>query len=102
MKNFILKLYLFQEVNLKMPPFKVTSKVQAKEVFQKLDVKQLFTESAELDLITDKKPIGISGISHESVIEVNVNGTEGAAATGNNKKNTTLFYLLNFHLFLRC
>jgi len=70
------------EVNLKMPPFKVTSKVQAKEVFQKLDVKQLFTESAELDLITDKKPIGISGISHESVIEVNVNGTEGAAATG--------------------
>merc|ERR1711868_309073 len=70
------------EVNLKMPPFKVTSKVQAKEVFQKLDVKQLFTESAELDLITDKKPIGISGISHESVIQVNVNGTEGAAATG--------------------
>jgi len=70
------------EVNLKMPPFKITSKVKAKEVFKKLNVKQLFTETAELDLITDKKPIGISGISHESVIEVNANGTEGAAATG--------------------
>ena len=73
-----------------MPPFKITSKVKAKEVFQKLNVKQLFTETAELDLITDKKPIGISGISHESVIEVNANGTEGAAATGKIKK--TVFF----------
>jgi len=70
------------EVNLKMPPFKVKSKVNAKEIFQQLNVYQLFTETAELDLITDDTPIGISGISHESVIEVTVNGTEGAAATG--------------------
>merc|ERR1711868_239535 len=70
------------EVNLKMPPFKVKSKVNAKEIFQQLNVYQLFTETAELDLITDDTPIGISGISHESIIEVTVNGTEGAAATG--------------------
>ena len=36
-----------------MPPFKVKSKVNAKEIFQQLDVYQLFTETAELDLITD-------------------------------------------------
>lgn len=69
-----------------MPPFKVKSKVNAKEIFQQLNVYQLFTETAELDLITDDTPIGISGISHESVIEVTVNGTEGAAATGMEKK----------------
>ena len=65
-----------------MPPFKVSSKVGVKEVFQSLNVRQLFTETAELDLITDKKPIGISGASHACVFEVNVNGTEGAQATG--------------------
>ena len=73
MKNFILKLYLFQEVNLKMPPFKVTSKIK---------MKQLFTETAELNLITDNKPIGISDIFHKCVFEATINGTEGALATG--------------------
>ena len=82
-----------------MPPFKVKSKVNAKEIFQKLNVYQLFTETAELDLITDDTPIGISGISHESVIEVTVNGTEGAAATGMEKKK--LFLIFSFFL-VRC
>ena len=56
--------------------------IKAKEVFQKLDVKQLFTETAELNLITDNKPIGISDIFHKCVFEATINGTEGALATG--------------------
>ena len=80
-----------------MPPFKIRSKVRGKTMFENMHVNDLFTSKAELDKITDDKPVGemlriknqnnalfagISDILHEAVIDVTKNGTEGAAATG--------------------
>jgi len=70
------------EVRLKMPSFSVKSKIKAKDMFVKMQVNEIFSDNAELDYITDEKPITISDIAHEAVIEVTSNGTEGAAATG--------------------
>ena len=42
----------------------------------------MFTVQAELDKITEEGPIGMGDITHESVVEVTKDGTEGAAATG--------------------
>ena len=65
-----------------MPSFSVKSKIKAKDMFVKMQVNEIFSDNAELDYITDEKPITITDIAHEAVIEVNSNGTEGAAATG--------------------
>jgi len=70
------------EVRLKMPSFSVKSKIKAKDMFVKMQVNEIFSDNAELDYITNEKPITVSDISHEAVIEVTSNGTEGAAATG--------------------
>lgn len=50
-----------------------------------IKVNEIFSDNAELDYITNEKPITVSDISHEAVIEVTSNGTEGAAATGMNE-----------------
>jgi len=73
----------FSEVNLMMPKFTVRTKFQAKQLFEKLGAKEIFTREAQMDKITDSGPLGISDILHESVVEVTRDGTEGAAATGN-------------------
>jgi len=70
------------EVYLRMPKFKLSTKVQAKDMFQSMNVSRVFSQQAELGRISDDTPLGISSILHNSVIEVTKEGTEGAAATG--------------------
>ena len=41
-----------------MPPFKIRSKVRGKTMFENMHVNDLFTSKAELDKITDDKPVG--------------------------------------------
>ena len=65
-----------------MPRFTVRTKFQAKELFEALGAKEVFTGRAELNKITEEGPIGMGDITHESVVEVTKDGTEGAAATG--------------------
>jgi len=72
----------YSEVDLMMPKFTVRTKFQAKELFEALGAKEVFTGQAELDKITEEGPIGMGDITHESVVEVTKDGTEGAAATG--------------------
>ena len=65
-----------------MPKFTVRTKVAAKELFRSLGAAEIFGGRAELSKITDDGPLAISGIRHESVLEITEEGTEGAAATG--------------------
>ena len=50
----------FQEVLLRMPKFKLETKVQAKDMFISMNASRVFSDQAELDRITDDKPLGIS------------------------------------------
>jgi len=70
------------EVFLRMPKFKLETKVQAKDMFLNMNVTRVFSQQAELGSISDDQPLGINSILHNSVIEVTKEGTEGAAATG--------------------
>jgi len=70
------------EVFLRMPKFKLETKVQAKDMFLNMNVTKVFSQQAELGSISDDQPLGINSILHNSVIEVTKEGTEGAAATG--------------------
>jgi len=72
----------FSNVDLTMPKFTVRTKVAAKELFRSLGASEIFGGRAELSKITDDGPLAISGIMHESVLEITKDGTEGAAATG--------------------
>merc|ERR1719219_888025 len=72
----------FSDVDLTMPRFTVRTKIAAEELFRSLGAGEIFGGKAELSKITDDGPLAISGIIHESVLEITKDGTEGAAATG--------------------
>jgi len=46
------------EVTLKMPTFKLDTKLEANEIFKKMKISQIFID-AELDLVTADKPLGM-------------------------------------------
>merc|ERR1711936_1199920 len=71
-----------EDVDLKIPKFKVESKFDASEALKKLGAREVFTSGAELDNISTDGPLGVSKVVHKAVVEVTKEGTEGAAATG--------------------
>lgn len=70
----------YKEVDLFLPRFKVNAQVQLAETLAALGMQQAFTPSANFSGITDK-PLWISAVVHEAVVEVDEKGTEAAAAT---------------------
>ena len=52
------KLLYFQEVFLRMPKFKLETKVQAKDMFLSMNVSRVFSQQAELGSISDDQPLG--------------------------------------------
>merc|ERR1712215_224140 len=70
------------DIQLRMPKFKLKSKFNAAEMLQNLGARDVFTAEAELDKIVDGGPIGVGKVIHEAVVEVSKEGTMGAAATG--------------------
>eukprot|EP00091_Calanus_sinicus_P022571 TRINITY_DN721_c0_g1_i1.p1 TRINITY_DN721_c0_g1~~TRINITY_DN721_c0_g1_i1.p1 ORF type:complete len:238 (-),score=74.93 TRINITY_DN721_c0_g1_i1:53-766(-) len=71
-----------EDVNLRIPKFKLKSKFNAAEALQSLGATDIFTSGAELDKIIGGGPVGVGKVVHEAVVEVTKEGTEGAAATG--------------------
>jgi len=69
-----------EEVYLKMPTFKIKTDWDAAEPLQKLGVKRVFSENADLEGISNAA-ISVSRIEHTSMLELTKEGTEGAAAT---------------------
>merc|ERR1712215_38762 len=70
------------DIQLRMPKFKLKSKFNAAEMLQNLGARDVFTAEAELDKMVDGGPIGVGKVIHEAVVEVSKEGTKGAAATG--------------------
>jgi len=71
------------DVRITMPPFQTESKFDASSVLETLGVERVFTERAELGRLSPNAAnIALSRVLHRAAVEVTVNGTEGAAATG--------------------
>jgi serpin B len=71
-----------EELSVYLPKFKISSTLQLETQLQKLGMVDAFDPTkADFSELTDKKGIAISSIAHQSVVEVNEEGTEAAAAT---------------------
>merc|ERR1711942_406671 len=70
------------DIQLRMPKFKLKSKFNAADILKNLGARDVFTAEAELDKMVEGGPIGVGKVIHEAVVEVSEEGTKGAAATG--------------------
>jgi len=69
------------ELLLEMPKFKMGYKTDLTGAFEALGVKEIFSNTADLSNIADEL-LHVSGILHQTEIEVNEEGSEAAAVTG--------------------
>ena len=70
------------EVNLKIPKFKVNSKFDAANALKIMEVNKAFGSEAELDKFVSGGPIALGKVISEAFVEVTKNGTEATAAIG--------------------
>lgn len=65
-----------------MPKFKMEESYQLVPMLKEMGMTDLFGPTADLSGISEKKGLFVSSAAHKSMIEVNEEGTEAAAATG--------------------
>lgn len=70
-----------RRVALSMPRLTVRLNASLVEPLQRLGVRELFTKSADLTGLSDDPRLSVSDVLHESVLELDEHGLEGAAAT---------------------
>lgn len=70
------------KVDLTMPRFKASTRLDLGPTLATLGMGSAFGDSADFSGIVTEGPIRISKVYHQTVIEVNETGTEAAAATG--------------------
>jgi serpin B len=68
-------------VNVQLPKFNVRSSIDLKPILMKMGLDSLFSNEANFDRLSDT-PIQIDSSIHEAYLNLDENGTEGAAATG--------------------
>lgn len=71
-----------QTVDVFLPRFKVSQKVNMKDHLKQLGITDMFSRQADLSGIAGSHNLFVSSAMHQAVIEVNEEGTEAAAATG--------------------
>ncbi|KAF4018108.1 hypothetical protein G4228_009760 [Cervus hanglu yarkandensis] len=67
---------------LYLPKFSISSDYNLPHILRKLGIQKVFTAEADLSGITDVMDLGVSQVVHSAVLDVDEEGTEGAAATG--------------------
>lgn len=70
------------EADVMMPKFKMEESYQLVPMLKEMGMTDLFGPTANLSGISEKKGLFVSSAAHKSMIEVNEEGTEAAAATG--------------------
>ena len=70
-----------EKVDVFLPKFKVSQKIDLKKHLMKLGINQVFTDKANLSGITAAEDLYVSSAVHKAFLEVNEEGTEAAAAT---------------------
>lgn len=69
-----------RRIELLLPKFEVTASAELQEPLDALGVRALFTPAADFSPLTTY-PLRVSTVVHQSVLRVDENGLEGAAAT---------------------
>lgn len=70
-----------RRVQVQLPKFTVRSPIDLKDILSKMGLDSIFSNSANFDRMSET-PLKVDRAIHEAYIEINENGTEGAAATG--------------------
>uniref|UniRef100_A0A4X1SGE8 Serpin domain-containing protein n=1 Tax=Sus scrofa TaxID=9823 RepID=A0A4X1SGE8_PIG len=67
---------------LHLPRFSISSDYKLEEILPRLGIKKIFSAEADLSGITDTTPLCVSQVAHSAMLDVDEEGTEGAASTG--------------------
>lgn len=79
--NEISEKMLTQEVAVSFPRFKVKNKFKLNDMLYRMGMQKAFSQSAEFDGMSDRKPLFIGFVQHDTYVEVTEEGTEAAAVT---------------------
>ena len=83
------------KIEVAIPKFKLEASVELNEHLKALGMSDLFDEnSADLSGISGKKDLYVSKVFHKTFVEVNEEGSEAAAATGNS------IQIINWYQFI--
>jgi len=70
-----------EEYTIVMPQFNISSDLQAEDYLRQMGVNDAF-DVGDFGYMAKETSLRVSGVKHKSTVEVNMQGTEGAAATG--------------------
>jgi serpin B len=70
-----------RQVKVQLPKFTVRSPINLKNVLSKMGLDNIFSNQADFSRMSETQ-LKVDSAIHEAYIDVNENGTEGAAATG--------------------
>jgi len=79
-----------QEVDLQMPKFEISYEIELKDVLTALGMGIAFSGSADFSKITENRDIFISRVIHKTFIQVDEVGTEAAAVTAVEFRETAI------------
>jgi serpin B len=71
-----------ERVEVIIPKFKLTKTLNLKVVLQKMGMKDVFGNDADLSGMNKQKALYLSAVLHKAFVQVDETGTEAAAATG--------------------
>ncbi|XP_047651934.1 serpin A3-5-like [Phacochoerus africanus] len=79
---------------LYLPRFSISGDYTLHDILPQLGIKKVFSRQADLSGITDQVRLQVSQVVHRAVLDVDEEGTEGAAATGIGIQPTSLVLLM--------
>jgi serpin B len=68
-------------IDLSLPKFKISSRLNAKEILKNMGMQRLFSAEAEFDLNNQHDTVVVTNIVHQAVFEVDEWGATGSAGT---------------------
>jgi serpin B len=70
-----------RQVKVQLPKFTIRSPINLKNILSKMGLDNIFSNQADFSRMSEEQ-LKVDSAIHEAYIDVNENGTEGAAATG--------------------
>uniref|UniRef100_A0A2D4HFV3 Serpin domain-containing protein n=1 Tax=Micrurus lemniscatus lemniscatus TaxID=129467 RepID=A0A2D4HFV3_MICLE len=71
-----------QKVEVYLPRFTIEQEIDLKNALKGVGITEVFSQSADLTAMSDSKLLYLSKAVHKSILEVNEEGSEAAAASG--------------------